>query len=205
MMKPLLNTKKRILAASLLISGFAYSQVGINTSNPTKILDVNGDMRVRTLNTISAPNIAYVITADTDGNLHRSTPLDTMYSTGIYVKSTSVNNWNNIKVGAKGTKFDFTGRAAIGSGIDFTFSVFYDYGSGFSVVGTPVSQTSTSITVSGTSSTTFTVALTVSGTTYNFVYTVTDPVIPSTGLGSISVTNSASIGVTGSFVSLYHS
>lgn len=205
-MKPLLKkAKQTILAASLIASGFAYSQVGINTASPTKILDVNGDMRVRILNTITAPNIAYVITADANGNLYRSTPLDAIYSTGIYVQNTSVNNWNNIKVGGKGTTFDFTGRAAIGSGVDFTFSVFYDYGTGFSVVSTPVSQTGSSITVSGTSSTSFTVAITVSGTTYNFVYSVTDPNSSSTGLANISVTNSASIGVTGSFVSLYHS
>ncbi|WP_294222779.1 hypothetical protein [uncultured Chryseobacterium sp.] len=204
MIKPLINTRKTILAASLVISGFAYSQVGINTSNPTKILDVNGDIRVRTLNTIIAPNIAYVITADANGNLYRSTPLDAMYSTGIYVQNTSPNNWNNIKVGGKGTKFDFTGRATLGAGVDFTFSIFYDYGTGFSVVGTPVSQTGTSISVSGTSSTTFTVALTVSGTAYNFVYSVTDPNSSPTGLSNISVTNPASIDVTGSFVSLYH-
>ncbi|WP_294266985.1 hypothetical protein [uncultured Chryseobacterium sp.] len=205
MMKFLINIKQTILAASLIISGLAHSQVGINTASPTKILDVNGDMRVRTLTTVSASNVAYVITTDTNGNLYRSTPLDAMYSTGIYVKSTSVNNWNNIKVGGKGTTFDFTGRAAIGGGVDFTFSVFYDYGSGFSAVGTPVSQNGSSITVSGTSSTSFTVALTVSGTTYNFVYSVTDPNTSSTGLANISVTNTASIGVTGSFVSLYHS
>lgn len=197
--------QKTYLFAALVASGFIFAQVGINTPSPTKILDVNGDMRVRTLNSVYAPNVAYVIMADTDGNLYKSTPLDTMFSTGIYVKSTSVNNWNNIKVGGKGTTFDFTGRAAIGSGVDFTFSVFYDYGTGFTVVSSPVAQSGSSISVTGTNSTSFTVSITASGTTYNFIYTVTDPNTSTSGLANISVANSSSIGITGTFVSLYHS
>ncbi|MBT2623738.1 lectin-like protein [Chryseobacterium sp. ISL-6] len=46
-----------------------YGQIGINTTNPTKTLDINGDLRVRTLGPGSA--IDGVLSTDEDGNIHK--------------------------------------------------------------------------------------------------------------------------------------
>lgn len=40
---------KKLIITLLLISSIGFSQVGINTTTPTKMLDVNGELRVRSL------------------------------------------------------------------------------------------------------------------------------------------------------------
>ena len=45
--------KLKNLVFALLITNLSYSQVGINTTTPTKELDVNGNMRVRGLSNSS--------------------------------------------------------------------------------------------------------------------------------------------------------
>ena len=49
----------------------AIAQVGIGTTNPTKDLDINGELRVRSLPTL--PSDATPIASDTDGNFGIST------------------------------------------------------------------------------------------------------------------------------------
>ncbi|MBJ5579823.1 hypothetical protein JGG64_23465, partial [Salmonella enterica subsp. enterica serovar Derby] len=58
--------KKRIL----LFTFFPWiisAQVGINTTSPTKPLDINGELRIRTLN--QGTNTDNLLTADADGNV----------------------------------------------------------------------------------------------------------------------------------------
>jgi hypothetical protein len=47
---------KNILFISVFISWFCSAQVGINTTSPTRMLDHNGDLRVRTLTDKTADN-----------------------------------------------------------------------------------------------------------------------------------------------------
>lgn len=66
--------KKHLLCISLLfISSHFFSQVGINTSTPTKTLDVNGEMRIRVLPDASTGTYNLIL-ADNDGNIS-STPI----------------------------------------------------------------------------------------------------------------------------------
>ncbi|MFS4483136.1 hypothetical protein ACKGJY_08970 [Hyunsoonleella sp. 2307UL5-6] len=54
----------------LFFCNICFSQIGINTTSPTKTLDINGELRIRTL---PINNIATsVLTADTDGNISKS-------------------------------------------------------------------------------------------------------------------------------------
>lgn len=48
---------------------YAFAQVGINTALPTKTLDVNGNMRIRQVNTMSGSS---VITLDSNGNVYKA-------------------------------------------------------------------------------------------------------------------------------------
>lgn len=61
---------KCYLSVSLLtFSIFNFGQIGINTENPTKTLDVNGEARVRTLPEGNV--IDDILVADTNGNLRK--------------------------------------------------------------------------------------------------------------------------------------
>lgn len=61
--------KKHLFCISaLLISSHFFSQVGINTPTPTKMLDINGEMRIRVLPDGSS-GIYNLIVADSDGNI----------------------------------------------------------------------------------------------------------------------------------------
>ncbi|WP_160137316.1 hypothetical protein [Chryseobacterium sp. c4a] len=145
-----------------LLSLSAYSQVGVNTTTPTKSLDVNGELRVRTIPNQVAPNVTKMITSDANGNIQGSTPLDAMYSSGLITKGHMT--WNNILVGAKSTKLDFTGRLALAS-TNFTFSVFYEVGSGFTVL-----SSSPNVTVTANNATSLRISA--GGSTYILTFNV---------------------------------
>lgn len=66
-----MEMKRILLAMSLLISVIATAQVGINTDNPTNSLDVNGDVRVRTL--ADAGNQDLVVASSASGVLNKTT------------------------------------------------------------------------------------------------------------------------------------
>lgn len=55
----------------VLVSFFstAFTQVGINTTSPTKTLDINGNMRIRQMNTMSG---SVVLTVDNNGNVYKA-------------------------------------------------------------------------------------------------------------------------------------
>lgn len=59
--------KKKNFAILFVISTSAFAQVGINTNDPSKTLDVNGEVRVRTLP--AGGTIDNILVADTSGNL----------------------------------------------------------------------------------------------------------------------------------------
>lgn len=47
----------------------AYGQIGINISQPTKTLDINGELRIRTLN--QGADTDNILSADIDGNIRK--------------------------------------------------------------------------------------------------------------------------------------
>lgn len=61
------NNIFRLLLLILVFQSSIYSQVGINTTTPTKTLDVNGELRVRTLP--SSSSVTQALYADNDGNV----------------------------------------------------------------------------------------------------------------------------------------
>ena len=63
--------KKIMFLAALTLGITAFAQTGINTSSPTKTLDVNGEARVRTLPLGNTTGKKFVV-ADGDGNLGRA-------------------------------------------------------------------------------------------------------------------------------------
>ncbi|GGF07244.1 hypothetical protein SAMN05443634_101115 [Chishuiella changwenlii] len=61
--------KKKYIFIPLAFSIFTSAQVGINTEEPTKTLDINGELRVRTLP--SGDVIDDILVSDIDGNVRK--------------------------------------------------------------------------------------------------------------------------------------
>ncbi len=57
---------KRVFFILVITTQCAFAQVGINTTNPTKDLDINGELRIRNLPSMN--NSLDVLTADVNGN-----------------------------------------------------------------------------------------------------------------------------------------
>ena len=142
---------KTIIVFLMLLGTVLRSQVGILTQSPTNVLDVNGDVRVRTLADQMLPGIPQVLTADNNGVLQQAIPIEVLYSSGLYTRGNGNNYWSGIYVGTKACRLDFTGRIA-DYALDLTFSVFYKIGTGFQVVSqnivtvTPQDATSFNVT-----------------------------------------------------------
>lgn len=64
--------KKIILALLLTSCVFGFSQVGIGTTNPLNTLDVNGDVRIRSVSTL-ANTPSYVLVPDENGVVSKYT------------------------------------------------------------------------------------------------------------------------------------
>ena len=63
---------KNILSAILFCAVIiGYAQVGVNTDNPSRALDVNGDLRVRTLNKVTIADYPDVLVTDANGNIEK--------------------------------------------------------------------------------------------------------------------------------------
>ncbi|WP_294322215.1 hypothetical protein [uncultured Chryseobacterium sp.] len=155
---------RRLTILLLILAGFSMdAQVGILTTSPTRILDVNGDARVRVLSDILMPNVSQVLVTDTSGLLQQATPIDVLYSSGLYTRSSSNDNWSGIYVGSKACRLDFTGRVDYYA-IDFTFSVLYKIGTGFQVISQNV------VTVTPNDATSFNVSW--GGINYLFRFTL---------------------------------
>ena len=65
-----MKTKNFLWVILILSTGLSFAQVGINTTNPTKELDINGELRIRRLPTQTSNTL---IGADRDGNIGKST------------------------------------------------------------------------------------------------------------------------------------
>ncbi|HCA06937.1 hypothetical protein [Chryseobacterium sp.] len=84
--------KKNTLTLLVLSSIKLASQVGISTTTPTKTLDVNGEMRVRTM--VLSPqfsNAVSVVSLAANDVLQNSTILDVLFSSTVYVKQRIIN------------------------------------------------------------------------------------------------------------------
>lgn len=122
--------KKITFAALLSVASFVgihAQNVGVGTDAPTQKLDVNGTLRVRTLDKVNYPNGDKVVTHKTDGTFTHTPALDVLYSTGLYVKGK--NSWENLLVGSA-ARIDFTGRLSL-LFLDVSFSFLYKPNVGF--------------------------------------------------------------------------
>lgn len=142
---------------------FNYAQVGILTDSPTKVMDVNGDARVRILNNIFLPDVSQVLTTDNNGVLQKATPIDVLYSSGLYTRQSPNDYWTGIYVGNKACRLDFIGRFDLYA-TDFTFSVFYEISKAFKVISQNI------VTVAPIDATSFNINF--GGTTYLFQFTL---------------------------------
>lgn len=62
--------KKLLSLVSIFISLYSYSQVGIGTTNPSRMLHVNGDIKIRNLQfKASDSNYSRVLAIDNQGNI----------------------------------------------------------------------------------------------------------------------------------------
>jgi len=64
--------KNLFCISAMLISSHFFSQIGINTPNPTKMLDINGNVRVRTVPDVTTQTVKNLL-ADANGNISVST------------------------------------------------------------------------------------------------------------------------------------
>lgn len=58
-----------VIFLMLLFCGVSIAQVGVNTTDPTSTLDVNGTLRVRTLTISASQPATKIVGVDADGNL----------------------------------------------------------------------------------------------------------------------------------------
>ncbi|MFZ4929398.1 hypothetical protein [Chryseobacterium sp. Mn2064] len=65
--------KTYLFISCMLISGYANSQVGINTQNPEKTLDVNGEVKIRTINEVNTMTSSdkILVVNDTQGVVNK--------------------------------------------------------------------------------------------------------------------------------------
>jgi hypothetical protein len=79
--------KTTLLYITLLITFISYSQVGVGTTNPQAMLDVNGDLRVQTVTngTVLAAETSVLIVDDSDRNIVKKVP--SKYVVNSYLKS----------------------------------------------------------------------------------------------------------------------
>ena len=63
--------KKILFYICIFISTNLFSQVGINTNQPTRVLDIDGDLRVRDLKKVTIADYPDVLVTDVNGNIEK--------------------------------------------------------------------------------------------------------------------------------------
>lgn len=183
---------------------WGQAKTGVNTKNPKATLDVNGDVRLRYLATkpwsrgdrnpdfnvmVIDPNA----TGDNVGVLQSAKAIDVVFSSGLFVKQSSANTWNNVFVGPKASRLDFVGEATMGATKRyFSFSVFYNNGTGFMALPAFSKAVGGSVAVSAAGTTTFTVTV----DTQPFQFTIT-----AGSIANISTSNVSGYTLMGTFCS----
>ncbi|RRJ90488.1 hypothetical protein [Flavobacterium macacae] len=74
--------RKIFLPSVLLFHVICFSQIGIETAQPTAMLDINGNMRIRNIPSISRESVAKdsILTSNITGNSHRVSSKTVVYS-----------------------------------------------------------------------------------------------------------------------------
>ncbi|WP_312511720.1 C-type lectin domain-containing protein [Chryseobacterium culicis] len=80
---------KSLISIFIILPCFAYAQVGINTNTPTKTLDINGELRTRSLPQGTAADD--ILSTDTNGNVRKIARTD--------LSSGSASGFNNSILG----------------------------------------------------------------------------------------------------------
>jgi hypothetical protein len=138
--------------------------VGIGTTDPTRTMDVNGQLRIRNLPVADTADANVLIPGNTSGDITKTTVRKFLHTTGILVYSSPNNFWSGLDMGTKSAKLTFVGRTAAGG--DFSFEVFWGVNTGFTVIPNSLVNASSfstsgstfSMTVGGAETITFTFA-----------------------------------------------
>jgi hypothetical protein len=101
------NSGKLIVRIALLLTfcfiiiGTSNAQVGINTTNPTKELDINGELRIRSLPQLPVGDL---LTSDASGNIGRvpKDSVSTYFGDSMYIRFMPIPVCNNVLVGSTG-------------------------------------------------------------------------------------------------------
>lgn len=185
---------------NIIFSGTGKMGVGQNVGTPTTTLDIDGNVRIRTLtgvsnNTSTSNTYAQnILATDTQGNLVNTNTSSILYSTGLYTKSYQNNSWRGILVGTKEAKLEFFGRHSTGS-LAINFSLLYSSMRNLVVIQSPIGSSSgTQLTITNLTQNSF--DLVIGSLTLSFAMTVTG------GLMDIQVTNAGSSWIQGTWTSL---
>lgn len=81
-----MKINKIILVILIGIGATSYAQVGVNTTEPTSTLDVNGTLRVRSLEANELQNARFVLGSDVNGNLISLELGDNLYIDGNVIR-----------------------------------------------------------------------------------------------------------------------
>ncbi|PWW20605.1 hypothetical protein [Chryseobacterium sp. AG844] len=88
--------KKIMLLLSVIFGGMMYSQVGINTATPTRTLDVNGNVRFRSVDVVTNSDNSGILLTDTAGNVSQISSSD-FFST-LKIPSNAFNAEQNTNI-----------------------------------------------------------------------------------------------------------
>lgn len=118
--------KKLLIVTMLAVASFAHAQIGVNTTEPTKTLDVNGELRIRTTPS-EGSTPATTLAVDDSGNVVKSNRLS-LYEIFTLEAQNSVrttlssgsNTVNNLDIGMAQTITIPANREAV---IKVTYSV----------------------------------------------------------------------------------
>ncbi|MFC4634894.1 hypothetical protein ACFO3O_13315 [Dokdonia ponticola] len=93
-----MKINKIILVILLCISATSYAQVGINTTEPTSTLDVNGTIRVRSMIVNEQANPRFVVGSDVNGNLINLELGDNLYIDGNVIRQRTYQTIGEVEI-----------------------------------------------------------------------------------------------------------
>jgi hypothetical protein len=113
---------EKIILFMLLPFAISYGQVGINTTAPTKTLDVNGEAKVRILNDIAVSNLDTnkIVVSNNDGTLGVSSLKSLLDKEGLLSYGNGI--WSGIRI-SNSSDLIFSGELPCGEtfGLEFRY------------------------------------------------------------------------------------
>lgn len=122
-------------------------------------------------NSNAIPSGLYIWNGQAWNTLNNPDPLEFIYSSGIFNKQSSNNNWSGIMTGTKDAKLEFIGRCSRGAQ-GFTFTLLYPIDYPMVIVQDPV-MSAGSASISELTNDSFKLSVTITGGTTSFIFTLT--------------------------------